>query len=232
MRYWLVMPAAGAGQRFGGPLPKQYASLVGRTVIEWSLAPFVSDDRCAGIRVAIAAGDTNWDALDLTDPSGRLAAVEGGARRCDSVLRGLEALPASPDDWVLVHDAARPCLHPDERDRLLAAATSSDGAGALLALPLADTLKRADDEDRVQTTLDRRGLWRAQTPQMFRHGALTGALRACEERGVESTDEAQAIEAAGGRPLLVPGFSTNLKVTTATDLELADAILRAVWGHE
>ncbi|MET0293259.1 MAG: 2-C-methyl-D-erythritol 4-phosphate cytidylyltransferase [Steroidobacteraceae bacterium] len=231
MHYWLVMPAAGAGLRFGGPVPKQYSSLAGRTVIEWSLAPFVADVRCKGIRVVIAEDDTQWDALALVDPSDRMHSVIGGARRCDSVRRGLADLPAAPDDWVLVHDAARPCLHPHELEHLLTAAETS-GDGALLAVPLADTLKRADDSGAVVDTVDRRGLWRAQTPQMFRYRQLDEALAACEARGIEPTDEAQAVEQLGLRPELVAGRSTNHKITTSTDIARAATILEATGGDE
>ena len=151
MRYWLVMPAAGSGRRFGATLPKQYASLAGRTVIEWALAPFVADPRCAGIRVAIAADDDHWATLGLEDSAGRVKAVEGGDERWRSVERGLAALPpAALDDWILVHDAARPCLSGEELERLVNTLGSAPD-GALLALPLTDTLKRAAGTDMVSS---------------------------------------------------------------------------------
>jgi 2-C-methyl-D-erythritol 4-phosphate cytidylyltransferase len=224
VRYWLVMPAAGTGRRFGAAIPKQYAPLCGRTVIEWSLTPFVSDSRCVGIRVAVAPDDAHWAALQLEDPAGRLSSVIGGERRCDSVRLALASLPAESEDWVLVHDAARPCLTANELERLLVAAATNP-QGALLAQPLADTLKRDDGVHGVQQTLDRAGLWRAQTPQMFRHGVLSEALALCASRGIEPTDESQAVELLGLRPLLVEGRAGNIKVTAIADLELAAAVL-------
>jgi 2-C-methyl-D-erythritol 4-phosphate cytidylyltransferase len=224
MEYWLVMPAAGIGQRFGAELPKQYAPLAGRTVIEWSLQPFLADRRCRGIRVAVAEGDSHWNTLRLADDAGRLRAVAGGSQRCDSVRNALAAVPAAATDWVLVHDAARPCLSAGELDRLLAAAATAPD-GALLAQPLVDTLKRADGGGAVESTVERAGLWRAQTPQIFRHGLLTEALAHCARQGITVTDEAQAVETLGRRPRLVEGAGTNIKVTVPPDLQLATAIL-------
>lgn len=228
MRYWLVMPAAGSGRRFGTTLPKQYAPLAGRTVIEWSLAPFVADSRCAGIRVVLAAGDAHWARLMLDDPASRLRAVEGGAERWESVQRGLAALPPEAmNDWVLVHDAARPCLTAEELELLLESLEHSPD-GALLAVPLADTLKRArtlGTADVAESTVDRDGLWRAQTPQAFRGRALAAALERCAEQHRAPTDEAQAVEVLGLAPRLARGFATNIKITSADDLQLAGAIL-------
>lgn len=222
--YWLVMPAAGTGRRFGAGVPKQYARLAGRHLIEWSLGPFIADPRCRGIRVVIAPGDTWWPSLELEDPAGRLRSAVGGAERCHSVAAGLQELGAADDDWVLVHDAARPCLASPDLDRLLATRPHAPD-GALLAAPLADTLKRSGEDARVDSTLPRERLWRAQTPQMFRAGLLRRALEHCFAGGLAPTDEAQAVEALGARPLLVEGHAGNIKVTTAGDLELAAALL-------
>ena len=228
MRYWLVMPAAGSGRRFGTTVPKQYAALAGRTVIEWSLAPFVADSRCAGIRVVLAAGDGHWAQLMLDDPSSRLRAVEGGAERWESVQRGLAALPPEAmNDWVLVHDAARPCLATEELELLLESLDHSPD-GALLAAPLTDTLKKARSSgaaEVAQSTVDRDGLWRAQTPQAFRGRVLAAALQRCAAERLAPTDEAQAVEVLGLAPRLVRGFATNIKITSADDLQLASAIL-------
>lgn len=225
MRYWLVMPAAGVGRRFGGERPKQYAPLRGRTVIEWALAPFLGDARCAGAVVALAAEDTYWSAVA---PAGVIA-VPGGAQRSDSVRNGLAALGARAleSDWVLVHDAARPCLARADLDRLLEA-LQSHPVGGLLAVPAADTLKRADAAGDARETVERAGLWRALTPQMFRYGALCGALDRAREAGRRPTDEAQAIEWCGARPKLIAGAGTNLKVTSAADLAIAAAVLESV----
>jgi 2-C-methyl-D-erythritol 4-phosphate cytidylyltransferase / 2-C-methyl-D-erythritol 2,4-cyclodiphosphate synthase len=238
MRYWLVMPAAGTGRRFRGASPKQYAPLRGRSVIEWALAPFLADTRCAHAVVVIAAGDPLWPGIAARLPSERLSSTAGGAERSVSVRRGLAALAprASADDWVLVHDAARPCLDPLDLGRLIAAA-AQHAVGGLLAVRAADTLKAADADPHapaVAHTLDRSQLWRALTPQMFRFGALSAALDAAHASGRFPTDEAQALEWHGQRALLVAGAATNIKLTSGEDLELAAAILgaRAAAGGE
>ncbi len=229
--YWLVMPAAGASRRFGAGAAKQHVALAGRTVLELALQLFSEDARCRGIALALSPA-----ALADAGLRGRLAAkvwpVLGGARRCDSVLSGLEALGAraASEDWVLVHDAARPCLSADDLDRLLQGG-AAHGLGALLAAPVTDTLKRADDTQSVECTVDRGALWRALTPQMFRYGPLCAALRNALAAGREPTDEAQAIEWQGGRPLLVVAQDSNIKITSRQDLDLAQAILAARPGH-
>ena len=241
MRYWLVMPAAGSGSRFGGVQPKQYAPLAGRTVIEWALAPFLSDHRCAGIVVALAAADSSGPAIlarltaDPGAPGGSsptLTAATGGAQRSLSVRSALASLHgrAQESDWVLVHDAARPCLSAADLERLLTQ-LAAHAVGGLLATVAPDTLKRAQpgpgsDREVVQT-VEREGLYRALTPQMFRYGRLCAALDAAHATGRFPTDEAQALEWLGERPQLVAGLTSNLKVTTAEDLLLASAVLRA-----
>ncbi len=238
MRYWLVMPAAGASERFGGPTPKQYVALAGRTVIEWSLAPFLADERCAGAVVALAAPDERWTqvAARLRAPAGGAPLVStctGGAQRCLSVRLALATLSAraAHDDWVLVHDAARPCLERTDLDRLIAA-LAAHALGGLLAAPVADTLKRGAPDGGagaavpVMQTVDRTALWRALTPQMFRYGRLCAALDAAQAAGRFPSDEAQALEWLGERPLLVAGSPSNLKITGAAELTLAAAILQ------
>ncbi len=221
------MPAAGAGRRFGTQLPKQYAELRGRTVIEWALKPFVADPRCTGIVVALAPADPWWPQVAARLPA-RIVTVTGGAERSESVLNALRSLAsrASERDWVLVHDAARPCLPAADLARLLDTLAKGD-TGGLLAAPAADTLKfgPAGDPVAVDRTVDRTGLWRALTPQMFRLGALRKALAAAHDAGRTPTDESQALEWVGGRPLLVAGSAANIKVTTAQDLVVAAAIL-------
>jgi 2-C-methyl-D-erythritol 4-phosphate cytidylyltransferase len=243
MRYWLVMPAAGAGRRFGAAQPKQYAPLLGSTVIEWALAPFLADERCAGVVVAVAVDDAGWEAVAARLESSRparssarasLRAVPGGAQRSLSVRSGLAALAGSAqaEDWVLVHDAARPCLEPRDLERLLSR-LASHPVGGLLALPAADTLKRAEQArdggapPAVASTVDRTALWRALTPQMFRYGRLCAALDAAHALGRFPTDEAQALEWRGEHPLLIEGSSSNLKITAIEDLALATAVLRS-----
>jgi 2-C-methyl-D-erythritol 4-phosphate cytidylyltransferase / 2-C-methyl-D-erythritol 2,4-cyclodiphosphate synthase len=242
VRYWLVMPAAGAGQRFGAARPKQYAPLAGHTVIEWALQPFLSDPRCEGIVAAVAPGDSEWDQVarriapggsgTAARPSApALIRAVGGAQRSLSVRSGLAALAgrARAEDWVLVHDAARPCLDAQDLERLLAR-LSGHPVGGLLALPAADTLKRSGPGaagHTVAQTVDRSMLWRALTPQMFRYGSLCAALDAAHAAGRFPTDEAQALEWHGQQPVLIEAGPGNLKVTTPQDLLLAAAILRS-----
>ncbi|MCX7058785.1 MAG: 2-C-methyl-D-erythritol 4-phosphate cytidylyltransferase, partial [Proteobacteria bacterium] len=201
--------------------PKQYLALAGRTVLEHALAPFLADPGCRGIIVALAAGDTLFATLAIA-ADGRVQCVLGGAERRDSVAAGLAALAgrSQPSDWVLVHDAARPCLPAADLAALLNALPTA-AAGALLAVPLVDTLKRADALGRVEVTVPRAGLWRAQTPQAFRLDRLRAAL----ERHPAATDEASAVEALGDRPQLVEGSPDNLKITAPADLVQAARIL-------
>src|SRR6185437_9597814 len=240
MRYWLVMPAAGSGRRFreldpaaAAGVPKQYAPLLGRTVIEWALAPFASDPRCVGLVVALAAGDRHWPRIAARAGAEKeVILAEGGLERVHSVRGGLAALSdrAAEGDWVLVHDAARPCLLRADLERLL-----TEGAGhpvgAVLAAPVADTLKACADNGGIERTVDRAALWRALTPQMFRYGALCAALDAAIEAGRSPTDEAQALEWTGAQPLAVRGSAANLKITTTADLTLAAALLGKAGGQ-
>jgi 2-C-methyl-D-erythritol 4-phosphate cytidylyltransferase len=225
-RAWAVVPAAGSGRRMGAGTAKQYLALRGRPLLTHALAPLLRCARIEAVVLVIAPGDTRWE--EAVSPGPRILTAPGGAERCHSVLSGLEALAdrAAADDWVLVHDAARPCLSAAEIEALFSE-IGDDPVGGLLALPLADTLKRADDEHRVAATVPRAGLWRALTPQMFRYGLLREALAAAVAAGVAVTDEAAAMERAGHRPALVAGSGANLKVTTPEDLALAEAVLRA-----
>jgi len=239
MRYWLVMPAAGSGRRFrerdpAPPsararelLPKQYAPLLGRTVIEWALAPFVSDARCAAVVVALAPDDRHWQQIAARAGAEKeLILAPGGAERAHSVRNGLLALSgrATDNDWVLVHDAARPCLSRTDLDRLLEEG-GAHPVGAVLASPVPDTLKACTDDGLIERTVDRAGLWRALTPQMFRYGALCAARDAAIAAGRSPTDEAQALEWTGAHPLAVRGSAANLKITTTADLAVAAAWL-------
>jgi len=273
MRYWLVMPAAGVGRRFGHSKPKQYAPLQGRTVIEWALAPFLADPHCAGVSISLASEDPYWGEVAdrLAKWPGRSAQIiiaDGGAERSQSVRKGLEALAsrATPNDWVLVHDAARPCLSAHDLQQLLQR-LGSHRVGGILATPAADTLKRASTEPRtvgspataaavptsassasaavattapgptppgatsaapeIDQTVDRAGLWRALTPQMFRYKMLSDALDRALASGRLPTDEAQALEWIGEHPVLVQGSAANIKITSADDLVLAAALLDA-----
>jgi 2-C-methyl-D-erythritol 4-phosphate cytidylyltransferase len=218
------MPAAGAGRRFGERVPKQYAPLHGRTVIEWALAPFLSDVRCAGAVVVIAPEDKWWPRVSERIPAVTVAA--GGGERSESVRSGLQALNrrAEKMDWVLVHDAARPCLSNADRDRLLDQ-LGTHAVGGLLALRAADTLKRSRPDFSVEQTVDRADLWRAGTPQMFRYGRLCEALDHALAAKRYPTDEAQALEWLGDQAMLVEGSPANIKITSPEDLALAEALL-------
>jgi 2-C-methyl-D-erythritol 4-phosphate cytidylyltransferase len=211
----------------GTGVPKQYLSLAGLTVLEWSLRPFLERKDCEGIVVVLAPDDAWWsDAAVSRDP--RIATAPGGPERVHSVLAGLTALAprAEARDWVLVHDAARPCLSESDLQRLIEK-LSQDEVGGLLAAPLVDTLKRADGSDRVLATVSRDLLWRALTPQMFRFGLLKRALELAVDNNIAATDESQAIETLGLHPRLVQGDADNIKITVPADLERAERILRA-----
>lgn len=226
-RFWVVVPAAGSARRMGSAVPKQYLTLAGRAVIEWSLAPFLAREQVSAVVVVLAEQDQRWSQTTLAGHT-RITTTAGGAERMDSVLAGLKALQAraAPDDWVLVHDAARPCLATADLDRLVAE-LQDDAVGGLLAAPVVDTLKRADDSGRVAQTVARDKLWRALTPQMFRRDILQRALEGAVAQGIAVTDEAQAVEALGLRPKLVAGDADNIKITLPEDVLRAERILRS-----
>lgn len=225
-RYFAIVPAAGSGSRFGAEKPKQYLTLLGRPLIFHTLAALCACPAIERVWVVLSPEDDWWNGYDWTELGPKLETVKcGGATRAASVANGLEAaaMAAADDDWVLVHDAARPCIS----QPLLAALVEElahDPVGGLLAVPVADTLKRADSEQRIAATEPRDGLWQAQTPQMFRYGLLREALGRC----ADVTDEAGAIEALGLKPKLVKSATTNLKVTFPADLGMAEWILRGL----
>ena len=224
-RCFVLLPCAGSGSRAGTVRPKQYEPVAGQPLVVHTLRAFAGVARIARILVVVAPGDPFLP----VDPDRVEDADCGGASRAESVFNGLgqlQAQGAGADDWVLVHDAARCLITPAQINRLIDAC-GPDPVGGLLALPLPDTLKAAED-GRVAATVDRADKWLAQTPQMFRIGVLSAALAAAVPRGFAGiTDEASAIEAAGLRPLLVPGSAQNFKVTYPEDFALADAILRS-----
>ncbi|MBS1201151.1 MAG: 2-C-methyl-D-erythritol 4-phosphate cytidylyltransferase [Proteobacteria bacterium] len=222
-RTWFVVPAAGASRRLGGGVPKQYLEVCGRTVLEHALRALFSCPEVAGGVVVIGEGDPAWPGLPAALRA-RVRTAPGGRERCHSVLSGVAALEAADEDWVLVHDAARPCLDPSDLARLVEVCRT-DPVGGLLALPVADTLKRGGDDGRVAATVPRESLWRAQTPQMFRRGPLQRALEAAIAAGETPSDEAAAMERAGLRPLLVAGSPFNIKITHAADLDFAAVVL-------
>jgi 2-C-methyl-D-erythritol 4-phosphate cytidylyltransferase len=219
---WAVVPAAGSGSRMQATLPKQYLQLAGKPVIEHALIALYAVPRIAGVVVAVAGADSAWAAVAGRFAGRRLDQVVGGAQRCDSVLNALEHLSATAaeTDWVLVHDAARPCVRPADIDRLIDACLSSTDGG-LLGMPVCDTMKRVGPTGGVTATVDREGLWHALTPQMFRIGQLRTALQQGIRAGIPLTDEASAMEAAGFTPWMVEGQRDNIKITVASDLALA-----------
>ncbi len=225
MRFWWVVPAAGAGQRMGAPIAKQYLPLAGRTVFYWTLKHLAEMQGFAGIVVAIAKDDQL--ARQSLPEDIQVYWAEGGAERSESVERALDILAdlAAPEDWVLVHDVARPCVDSHDVQRLIDVAVQhSCGAGALLASPVADTVKR-EHGGAVVETVDRSELWAALTPQMFRIQRLREALRVARSRGVLIRDEASAVEILGDRPLLVRGRRDNLKITYPEDMAMVEAIM-------
>lgn len=223
-----VIPAAGAGKRFGAVLPKQYLPLAGQAIQQHTLDRLAAMSELASIVVAIAVDDERARILPYARPE-RLRFVTGGGERMDSVLAGLEALAAAgagEADWVLVHDVARPLLRPADVRHLLAE-LADDAVGGLLAYPVRDTMKRSDAGGQVIGTVCREQLWHALTPQMFRLGTLLRALRSARADGVLVTDEAAAMERMGLRPRLIVGARDNLKITFPEDLPLAEALLAA-----
>ena len=214
-----IIPAAGIGSRMGAEIPKQYLRIAGKTLLEHSIDTLLHTPGICSITVALHPDDDFANDLAVfADP--RVTRVIGGDLRADSVLAALKAAPGSADDWVLVHDAARPGLQVADVMRLIEAVIK-EGEGGILAEHLVDTVKRADLQGRVDMTLDRSLLWRAQTPQMFRLEELMSALIKAAEVGYTVTDEASAMELAGLPVQLVTGSPENLKVTVAEDLELA-----------
>ena len=220
-RYWAVVAAAGGGARMRAGKPKQYLKLRGRSVIEYSVGPLMDATWIDGVVVVLAPGDEEFGRLAL-GRHWKVHTAAGGATRAESVLAGLKRvaeLAKAGATYVLVHDAARPCLSRHDLERLRDEATSEHGG--LLAVAMTDTVKRAEGTH-AASTVARRELWRAQTPQLFRRDLLQAALEDCLARGVEVTDEASAMEATGKRPRLVPGSESNLKVTVPDDLALAE----------
>jgi 2-C-methyl-D-erythritol 4-phosphate cytidylyltransferase len=222
-RLYALVPCAGVGERAGAAGPKQYASVAGRSIVAHTLAALAQVERLTSTLVVLSANDDGDFARHAPGFDGWVS-LDGGTSRAITVGNGLVELlrrHARPTDWVLVHDAARCLVRPEWIDALINACVD-DEVGGLLALPLADTLK-AEHEGRVSSTIDRRAKWLAQTPQMFRIGALLDALAAA---GSNVTDEASAMEAQGLAPKLVPGSLENLKITYPADFDLADRLLR------
>ncbi len=220
--FYALVPAAGFGVRMGHELPKQYLPIAGRPMIYHALKTLCDCEEIGSVFVVLSPDDGLFHGYDWSDFSGKLQPLYcGGETRADTVLNGLIASELEPDDWVLVHDAARPCLTKAHLQKLIDV-LRDDEVGGILAVPVADTIKRADERQRVLRTEDRTGLWHAQTPQMFRLELLTLALQRCKE----VTDEASAVEAMGLNPRLVVGDASNFKVTYPQDLMMAELLLK------
>lgn len=223
--YWVVVPAAGIGARMAADYPKQYLPLLGKTVIEYTLTCLLKTPNISGVYVALSEQDVFWSQLPIAS-NPLIQCVEGAAERAGSVLNALEALfsVAKDDDWVLVHDAARPCIRLQDIEHLISIVGDHD-VGGILGVPVSDTLKKVSN-DCIDSTLDRRDLWQAQTPQMFR----VGLLRSCLQRAIVEkkiiTDEASAVEMFGYHPLIIKGRSSNLKITYPEDLAIASLLLQ------
>lgn len=220
LAFWAIVPAAGVGKRMGTEVPKQYLEVGGKPVLQHTLERLLSVETIAGINVALGEEDGFWPDLPFTDHP-RIRAVPGGRERADSVYSALLHLEdrAKPDDWVLVHDAARLCITRSDVLRLIET-LRDDLIGGILALPVSDTLKTVDNQY-ITGTPDRRQVWRALTPQMFRYGLLRQALFDAAEQNRLVTDESSALELAGYRPRIVEGRPDNLKITRPEDLPLA-----------
>ncbi|MDD3884706.1 MAG: 2-C-methyl-D-erythritol 4-phosphate cytidylyltransferase [Gallionella sp.] len=217
-----LVPAAGFGARMGGELPKQYLPLVGKPMLWHTLSALCACPEIATVFVVLSPGDVQFHSYDWSAFGDKLQPLYcGGETRAESVANGLLASELEPDDWVLVHDAARPCITQAQLAKLIDE-LRDDPVGGILAVPVADTIKRADATQRIECTEPRERLWQAQTPQMFRAGLLARAL--CSNSGV--TDEAGAIEALGLQPKLVAGDSGNFKVTYPQDVQLAELLLQ------
>lgn len=229
VRYWAVIPAAGIGKRMQTTMPKQYLCIGGKTILEHTLAHFLVHPNIIGLVVVIAATDNIWEDLAISAHP-KITTVHGGMERCHSVLNGLIALTsahASASDWVLVHDAVRPCIRKTDIDKLINVLADHQ-IGGLLGVPVRDTLKHADGSDIIQATIERNHLWHALTPQMFRLDILTQALQDTISKNHLVSDEAQAIELSDLPARIIEGCADNIKITSANDLEQAKLYLSHV----
>lgn len=225
VRYWVIVPAAGIGKRMGGDVPKQYLPLAGYSVIEHTLHRLSLHPLVEEIVVVLSEKDTYWDKLRLSWISKPVRTVMGGDERCHSVLNGLKSLKerAADNDWVLVHDAARPCIRPGDIESLISECQNE--AGGLLGMPVKDTMKQVDETHKITSTLKRDHIWHALTPQMFRYKDLVLALSNLLDRNELVTDEAMAMEQTGCQPKMVCGHADNIKITHPDDLALAEFYL-------
>lgn len=230
-KVWVLIPAAGIGKRMQSDIPKQYLRIHNKTILEHTIDCFISHPDVAGIVLALASDDPYWKSIKIptTNSTVPVYTVEGGSERSDSVMQALEYLSVveklDADSWVMVHDAARPCLSKGDIQNLLDSRENQID-GAILATPVRDTMKRSNKgEVTISHTESRDGLWHALTPQMFRSGRLREALQKCHDTGVEVTDDASAMEEMGFSVTLVEGDSSNIKITRPADIQLATLLL-------
>jgi len=222
---WAVVPAAGVGQRMGGDIPKQYLELCGQAILRQTMERLASCPGVEGLFLGVSAADSYWQEMSFSAPWLK-SVCDGGRERADTVRRILDDMDGTvqQNDWVLVHDAVRPCVSHKDIKQLMKLAALQDGG--LLGIPITDTVKLADDENKVKKTVPRQGLWRAQTPQMFRYGELRQSLLSAKNNGLIVTDEASAMEYAGFHPLMVQGSPENIKITVPGDLQLAEVFFQ------
>jgi 2-C-methyl-D-erythritol 4-phosphate cytidylyltransferase len=220
-KIWGLIPAAGLGKRMNAQIPKQYLLLKGKSILEHSLNCLLSHPRIQKVILVIAKDDHCWPSIEPKLPPDRFWVAQGGAERYLSVYAGLMQLAeiASPEDWVLVHDAVRPYVQLEIIQRLIAA-VENHSVGGLLAMPVRDTLKLTDERGVVIKTIERSRVWQAQTPQMFRLGILIAALEQVIAANHPVTDESAALEYIGAQPLVVPGSASNIKITYPEDLRI------------
>jgi len=228
---WAVVPAAGIGRRMQSDIPKQYLNILGRPVIEHTINRLLRLGRVKGAVIPLQDNDPYWPDIRIESDKPVIVAP-GGEERCHSVMNALDMLATQPDfrrdnTWALVHDAVRPCVSTDDIRQLIDLAAGTD-SGGLLAVPVRDTMKRQDDDQRVAHTVDRTGLWHALTPQLFAWGELHDALSSALATGYLVTDESSAMEHAGHRPLLVQGSAGNIKITRPADLLLAELYIKTM----
>ena len=225
VRYWVVIPAAGVGKRMGVDKPKQYIEVSNKTIIEHTIKCFLDREEIEKVVVAISNTDEFWPELQISKHE-KVITAPGGAERYQSVFNGLKELQdkAEQNDWVLVHDAARPCLSQSAIDRLMIELREHE-VGGILAMPCRDTMKRSNEKSEIIDTVERESLWHAQTPQMFKYEKLYSAISDVLEKDIVVTDEAMAIELSGFKPLLVRGQQENIKITHKDDLKYLETYL-------
>ena len=226
-RLWVVIPAAGIGKRMGVDIPKQYITVCDKAIIEHTVEKFTSRNDLQGILVALSNSDQHWSTLELSE-NNKITTVTGGEERYKSVYNALCSLKnkADDDDWILVHDAVRPCITTSEIDQFIADLDHLNGIGGILALPCFETMKKANTNHEIEETIDRKFIWHAQTPQMFRYKKLFLAIEKIMNENIFITDEAMAMELAGYKPILIQGTHSNIKITDQNDLKYLESFLR------